>query len=638
MRFVYVLEDDPQSIREITDALLLVDPKIQVRQFSRLADFANWMKGLLSKGADTVRHGGQVPEGYQMEPLPDSEPAVLQMVISKIEFLGARQLGLMKRTREAFIRQQVCTREDPTAFVLTAFEDPNFKLEDLRDRILSNILIKPFDRLILQQHLNFALDGRHPVSKNAVNPYKTSAIIEALKTVELESFSQVGFVTRSNRPLPENAVSKYYAKLFTTERHRSLMGKMVLCEPHPEFPEEYRATFSFFAADPTQISNLRRQVLADKPQSAPTVISKRTAHPRAKVRIVVIEERPEILQSFESTLKRKIAGAEILKYSTLKEFLTELDPKIRLEDEEPVVKALVPPESFEVEMDTKGRILKAPEVVVQFQGIEMKRALDLKTLTRESDRVAWQAWLEKPLGSHLVMWTSKGVSFVMKVTHLQERQFRIEEGSAQDSEDFSNLHSRLSKGWDFALISERFAGPARLELWKSIRERAAQLNHDCGRHFFMVGSHHYTDSEELLLAGLFDDLFYLPIDRMYLVQKMVVLMPDLEILEDPVELVSIQHQEKIKSARPIQIEELSEASVILQYDRPISLGSFREFVLWQPYEVGAPEIEATCNFSEETTEKGVFRLHFVFFGVQDSILKAIRNWILENYIRSKDKG
>jgi hypothetical protein len=154
----------------------------------------------------------------------------------------------------------------------------------------------------------------------------------------------------------------------------------------------------------------------------------------------------------------------------------------------------------------------------------------------------------------------------------------------------------------------------------------------------MVGSHHYTDSEERLLAGLFEDLFYLPVDRLYLMQKIITLMPDLQILEDPIELISIKHHEKIKSARPIQIEELSEASVIMKYDRSISLGSFREFVLWQPYEVGAPEIEATCNFSEETTEKGVFRLHFVFFGVQDSILKAVRNWILENYVHSKDKG
>jgi hypothetical protein len=60
-------------------------------------------------------------------------------------------------------------------------------------------------------------------------------------------------------------------------------------------------------------------------------------------------------------------------------------------------------------------------------------------------------------------------------------------------------------------------------------------------------------------------------------------------------------------------------------------------VLWQPYEIGSPELLATCNFVEENKgEKGVFNCHFVFFGIGDQFLKHIRIWIRDNYVLSKE--
>ena len=105
-----------------------------------------------------------------------------------------------------------------------------------------------------------------------------------------------------------------------------------------------------------------------------------------------------------------------------------------------------------------------------------------------------------------------------------------------------------------------------------------------------------------------------------------------EIESAPVNLIG-------KAAQELQVEEVSEAGLIMRYYRSVSIGAFREFVLWQPYEIGAPEMIATCNFVEQDTgEKKDFKLHFVFFAMSEVFLKQIRLWIRDTYVLSKEKG
>ncbi len=577
MRFVFVLEDDAKFMKEIAEAILQTDALIQVRQFKNLNSFVEWVKILLRDGVSAVKIGGKPPEGFVFAPVGDSELPVLQLVITKIEYLGARQLGMMKKTRDLFVRTKVCTLEDPTSFVLTAFEDPNFHIDDLRDRILSNILMKPFDRLILQQHLTYALDGRHPPSKQAITPYKTNAFIESLKIVHMEMISEVGFVTRSNRLLPLGAVAKYYSPSFLSERQKSIIAKLVNCSVDPQNPAEFLACFAYFGADTTQIHNIRRQVLLKKNTSAVSPLSQRSTPHRSKVRIIMVEERQEVVSILAPALKRKIKGAEILLFENLQDFLIELDPKLAKQE--------APPSAERASVETVKK--------TEDSSSESKHAVSaIEPLPPKRD---------------------------------------------------------LSQGWDFLFVSHRFSGPERVGLWTQVLEKAKQLTASSPTgggdqsesplfKMLMVAGAEYSDEQERSLAAIFDDLIFLPVERLYLLQKMLLMAPHLKILDDPIETHSIPCSEQIKAARPIEIEELSEAGLTMKYDRAVSLGSFREFVLWQPYEVGAPEINATVNFTEESSTKGTYRLHFVFFAMKDMLLKSIRTWILENYARAKQKS
>lgn len=634
MRFVYVLEDDSKFMREITEAVLAIDPLIQVRQFKELGAFADWIKKVMAKDAAAIREGGTPPAGFKFEEVPESQACVLQVVISKVEILGARQLGLMKKTRELFIKHKICTLEDPTAFVLTAFEDPAFKVQDLRDRILSNIIMKPFDKLILQQHLTFALDGRHPPSKHAIAPYKTKAIIEILKSVEMQILAPIGFSSVADREIPIGAVAKYYGKVFTSERHRSVIAKVVDCRPHPARPGSFLVSACFFGLDTTQISNLRRHIIENRDKSIESPLHARPLKTKKTVGLVFVEDRDDVYQSLEPMLRRKMKGAVITRYRSLREMLVEVDPK--LDNSGPVAKPFAEGASVQFEIDLRGKVAKLPPTGVRFAGQPFSIGTALVTYLRDTERAAFTNWVLKPQGSFFATWGVGDQSFVMRVSHIQGREFTFEEASAVEKEDYHKQNSKLAQGVDYVFVSNRFAGPDRNDLWSEIFSRLRVISSSDSIRSFVLSTQDYTDEEERQMARVFDDVAYVPVERIYILQKMLLLNPGIEILEDPVDILTIPHLEEIKSARPAEIEELSEAGLVMKYERNVSVGSFREFVLWQPYEIGAPEINATCNFTDGGGSE--WKLHFVFFAMKDVLLKAIRNWILENYVRSKDKG
>lgn len=635
MRFVYILEDDSRFAQQITEALLIIDPLVQVRQFRKLEEFANWIKFLMKEGPTAVVRGGLAPEGFNFAEVGNPADCVLQLVISKVEFLGARQIGLMKKTRELFIKQKICTQEDPTAFVLTAFEDPAFHIQDLRDRILSNILMKPFDKLILQQHLTFALDGRHPPSKHAVAPYKTSAVIEVLKTVEMDTLSTVGFRSRSNREIPAGSVSKYYGKIFISERQKSAIAKVIDCVPHPEIANEFHLTVSFFGLDATQISNIRRYVIENRTKVVKSPLTIHSSKKQQSVGIVFVEERDDIYQSLAPTILRKIKGAKIIRYKNLKELLTELDPKL---DGSAATKPFAPGPSIESEIDLHARLQNFTTTGVTFCGQVLTNQHLLTNFIRESERAEFLKWLINPFGDFISSWGFGEQSFVIKVEQVKDRLFRIQEASNFEKDDYRKQKSQLAAGTDFIFVSHRFAGVDRKDLWIEILKRLPVGSSKTPAKAMIVSTMPFTDAEERSLAQVFDDLYFAPVERVYVLQKMILMNSHLEILEDPIDPYSIAYSEAIKSARPAPIEELSEAGLLMKYDRQVSLGSFREFVLWQPYEIGAPEITATCNFAEPGAASGEWKLTFVFFAMKDTLLKAIRNWIRENYILSKDKS
>lgn len=514
-RVVLLLEDDVRFQSEIETAITDFDPQIKVQIFSSLTEFSKWLGVLVNKGPKEVDLG------------PGTQNT-LALLISKFEFLGAQRLELLRKAREYFVQKGLCTKEDPTAFVLTGFHDPEFSLKELEDRILNNVIFKPFDKLILSQHLICAIDGRHPPSKKTITSQKAEAIIEMLKDIKINSVSEIGFTTNSYRPVDAGAVSKYYADFAATQKVKSFMGVVEKCEPDPKNPDEFILTCRFFGRDSEQVSAMRR-FLVSHPKKVNIKLAKGTGGKTIRALIIGEEER----ESVTTALKSRYQNLTVYELPTLADLYTYLDPKTE---------------------DQKAQV---------------------------------QNW---------------------------------------------NLPAEFD--FIFFLVKER---PTEVKFYSDVAEQVLKKLPQKPKLYLAI-SHDLVDSEEKALALIYHEVLHFPIDRTLLIRHLARSLPDLKGKGEAIEESSVEVNQVIKAATPIETSEMSEAGFIMKYYRPITPGSFREVILWQPYELDSTDLLAACNYSQESGAKGVFENHFVFFGPNDEQLKQIRVWIRDRYVASKQKG
>lgn len=653
MKFVYILEDEARFQKELTEALFQVDPKIQIRIFSKLEDFASWIKLMMQEGPLAIAKGGTAPSWVQQEPVTEGEHQ-LALIVSKIEFLGAKQLSLLKKTQKLFIEKGICTAEDPTSIVLSVFDDPAFEIRKIEDRILSNIIFKPFDRLILEQHLTFAVDGRHPPSKYSIQNQKTTAVIEMLKDVPIEQMTETGFVTNSNRPIEPGSVAKYYGPVFKTDRHKSLIGVCEQCDVHPTKTGEYQVYMRLFAADAAQISAIRKEVRS--PQATPSNYKLKTGKADKNLKFIIVDPDEVGSSGLSGTITRKFKNADIVEYVSLEEFMMDLDPKESLESikKQPPIFERGQEAVFEFEPSGK-LLLQIRDAAGKDQGQAFgKTAKEImnadefiwKSLQDEG-RVRWKKIFHGGLAKEdstlfmLIIGSYRYLISVQKVA-LSEDKSRVLVSCAAASKDewlqYLRAHSKLSSHFDAVLLSHRFLGEKPGEIWTFLKT-SIEKQLKISPKGYLITTREYSDEEERVLASSFEDIFFRPVDRNYFALKILHKFPGLIQKENDIFTRIIEHKGVLKVANPVTVKEMSEAGFIMEYYRAMSIGSFREMVLWQPYEIGAPELLANCNYTEEVQgSKGVFLNHFVFFGMTDHFLKNIRIWLRNNYVLAKEKG
>ncbi len=639
MKYVVLVEDDAKFRSEIVEALTTFDPQLRIKEFPHLDEYADWIKQLITKGKALFE---------------DKDPEV-RLVISKVEFLGKEHLGLLRKTRDLFIAKGLCNKEDPTGFVLTTFDKPEFNITDLEDRILNNVIYKPFDRLILSQHLIYAMDGRHPPSKHTVHNQKTSATIEMLKDVPLESLSEVGFVTRNDRPINVGSLAKYYGSLFTSDRQRSVFAKAIRCEPHPEYPDEFRCSFSFFGADTNQLNAIRK--LAKNPSAEVTdILSSQNPTPHRILNIALLDADSTQAENLKASLLRTFEQISVKTYSNPSDFLTEQLPEEFLKNVQ-LKRFVNTTESFDMVIDATGNKL------VGFDRVNEKEFTLLGKIPK--DILFQNGFLIKGFNEvdkrklkEIVAGTFEisAENHIFKFHHLNDTYYlELKSAERKRLDKFGGLvfvlqwqeltkdqaiaylvHEKKNSGSvDSIIIHADLLGSN----WDGLLQYFSKINHETpAPTLFVINAKAQSDLAKRKYGPWIEDIFLAPFDRSYLLKRFLISFPLLKTLES-IHIPSIRFREQIKVANPIEVTELSEAGLVLKYHRPLPLGAFREFVLWREHEVGTPEIVATCNYVEpDEADKTKQKCHFVFFGMTDAFLKHIRVWIRDSYVHSKQKS
>lgn len=619
MDYVFVLEDDHLYRHQIQKALNDVNSLLGVKFFNDLEEFYNWLKEVMAQGT----------RSWASEE-DDKDQSRVRLIISRCEFIGHDKLHLLEKVKNLFIRRGMCTEEEPVNFVLTAFDDPGFHIEQYQSPIIANVIFKPFDELILREHLSFALVGRTIPSEFGLSAQKADTTIEMLIGVEMESLSDIGFTVRSKKAFEPGFISKYYGQAFSGERASFVYGRLARCLPHPKYPSEFELDFHFFASEGTQISAIRKRVrnLKDKivshersPPAGPTIDNPT---------FVIIEPRDTEFESIAGTVRRKVKNVNIVRYGTMKMFEDELNGPSKAKS------GLLNSRVSGLQTSREMMVTKCEPDNVTFWNEPLMGA-GLTKYFHPSDLKLLGLFLMGNQKEITLATAYNGQNGVVRFERQGKTVYMLEP-EIQDRLKFLRSKRKVANRVVAMIINGRDIHPESLGPYESLK-KTIHIELEKMPAAFLVTDRPFHDDEKKFLAPHFEDIFVNPIDRGYFLQKLVFTIPGLRIAEDPVLVTEKRINEVVKAANPVKIDEICEAQMTMTYPRDLTFASYREFILWQPYNFGQPQIVGTCYACEEKEGKEKsYKIYFVLFGMRDQMLKSIRLWIRENYVATKEKA
>lgn len=679
MKYTFVIDDDQKIYAEVKEALSEIDPQMEVRHYLSLEAFIAWMKTVVESAnkktpattvSATPQATVQTPAESQItteaaapeaktppvQEVKEPEAVDLRMLVIKSEFLKHKGFELLQKTRTYFIQRGICTKEDPTAFIVTAFEQDEFDYSRYENQVVSNIIFKPFDKLILKAHLRVALSGSKIEKGGDLYVQKTSKLnIEVLKEVPMITLSETGFMTASDREIPLGSATKYYGKIFQSGKFSSVYAKPTRLEKISE--SLWHCHFVFFNIQSAQSSIVRRLVKADKKYKS-TVLSAKQKPPSFRNHNFVFLA-PKDTPTLEESFKQGFQNVYSVMYTEYLNFLYDVDPLETLSGSGKSKEKPLPFAIGKIYFDQKFTKLlgydPAPTDTANFLGQLAKSAIDKEppfiNRIHPDDKVRWLDLVKNQLlpGKPHQIFRFRigddklGFVKVLKLAPFKHAKFgdvlelELTETSDVEKKDFLVSLSQMPKQIDAIFIDRIFLGMNPSDRWLPIMDLLKERAGPNGIKVYVMTGQEMRSEEIISKISVIDDVFNRPFDAPSSVRRILVDFPGLQPKED----IEISHRdmvETLKVAQAVPAVQVSESGLVIKYTRAIPVGQFRTVVLWMPHEIGLPEFLVSCFGTEEVEEnkEKYWLCHFIFFGVRDASLKHVRRWLKEYYVTTKD--
>lgn len=681
-RAVIIVEKDPKFAREIKEALGGVDASLEFFEFPDLNLFVTWFQEQIQKIKkinDTYKQQAEeaanqpVPLGATPQKPPEfveiknPDNLEIRMVVCPSDYFSEKGFTLLQRIREYFVKQEMCKADNITSFVLTAFETDQFDFYKYEKSIVSNVLFKPFDKLILREHLGVAYAGLKGSKAGEIYKQKTSIQIEMLKDVYTSRFSDYGFSSISDRELAIGTQSKYYSPHFASKVGTSLHAKLMSCTPSKKQSGKFDCDFAFFNIDHGKLSSLRKYVRAEE-DVVERKFPKDSAAPKKNFKFVVLN--PQGAYSVKASLEASFGNISVVEYSDFAELVQELDPAAKSfgGDTKKKEKSPLPLPLLKIAVEPKSKkILKydpVPPETAELLGVTVKKTLEGENplmRVHNDDRERWFDLCHKglPRGGQTQIFrfhNHENKIFFIKLISIQSSSIdkvgdiswiELTECTDQEKVSFLKGAGKLPVSIDALFFDASYLGENYSERWNLIYNLVKDRNmaeKSGPAKFFAISEKHQNSDEILEKNAPFEDVFEKPIDSPFFTKKLKMIFPQLVHLEE-LDFTYSKKPELLKVAQPVTALEISESGFMLRYPRPIEVGSFRKIVLSLPHTVGNPEFLGVCIGHQEVeielkdkSKVKVYDCSFVFFGVRDATLRHIRNWIKDYYVSTKAAG
>lgn len=297
-----VLENDLKSQTEISKILKELNSDLEIVLFSNEEDFNKWKIKLDQLGLAVLGSGI----------VKDPHKSMVPLMIMSADLLGLNIKTELITLQNTLWAKDCCLESDKTSIVITTYEKPEFNISEFLSEKISNIIFKPFDSLILKQHLAYALSGHHPSDAKVLGSQKTTVEIEIIKDVQLIELSEVGFTTIVERDIPIGKLAKYYGPFAGPGQQLELFAKCISCEKKND---KLIGVFEYVSVDPVVISGIKKYLAKNKAQSRDIPPAQAGLNKIVNIAVIASDTFPGA--AFAESLKSDFRSVHIYRFPTL---------------------------------------------------------------------------------------------------------------------------------------------------------------------------------------------------------------------------------------------------------------------------------------------------------------------------------
>ena len=146
----------------------------------------------------------------------------------------------------------------------TGYESATMNRRLVFELPIFNFFFKPLDPLILKESIHVALTFGAAAKPLELKPQSAKAFAAILKSVELVSICELGFITLNESSIPVNTTSKYFKDIFSHNKKQSIWAECIMSIEIPDQPGTFINKFQFVGIEHGQLMNLRQFINQNK--------------------------------------------------------------------------------------------------------------------------------------------------------------------------------------------------------------------------------------------------------------------------------------------------------------------------------------------------------------------------------------
>lgn len=625
--------------------------------------------------------------------------AFYRLLVVDLDLLHANNVSPIEWTRKLKKLMGEKERSDPmfpVRVLFLAFEGGGFKADSLRDIEIDDLALKPLDRSVFLQKIEFLTSDKPNIKPTFLFRQATNIWIEIGKDAVIDEISEFSMAIRNPTPLANGVFAAVHCSVFGGGELARVIGRVYKSEPHPSIVGVYLVRFAFFGLNTDQLNNVKKFVRERQPpprSHRPQGPSMSDNDPEVPFnRIAVIDMNGDVFNEIESTMKDHYVGVQSTHYLSYARFLatlkglypTSLQLKVNADQAAAAVAAHHEPvddthgmKAWTASSNVALTILSTSQELVRFESsLASGDTIFGRTRLEWTERpTEFFSGLDKQdanemneMINYAVSGAGQGRAF-LKMKDQQKRTYYVEAtanlAKLVEGEEPSLVHVELSQ-IDKAAY-EKNAGHSR-QAEKKIEP--ADLMYDAiyiDVNLIRGDLQPWYDglTEAYLKAGVINpggpmpkiilladekaktrpdayrnkivsDFLYKPLDRKVLSFKAKIAVNELIPRKEQETTPFVRAEMNAKLAKDAMMEELSEYGLSIAHKTPFKRGAMVRF--FSPLlSADAEGVLARCAYCEQKEEKEIsYTCNFMFFGTPDENLKRIRTWIREDYVQRKE--